>query len=337
MTIRIGINGFGRIGRGVFRAGFNSDDVEFVGINDITKARTLAHLLKYDSTHGKFPFPVSSSDSSIIVNNQEIPISAERDPSNIPWDKWEADYVIESTGFFRTYDLASKHFSKGSVKRVIISAPAKGGPVKTFVMGVNEESFDPESDFVISNASCTTNCYSPVTKVLDEEFRVLSGFMTTVHSYTADQRLLDAPHSDLRRARSAAQSIVPTTTGAATAVGKVLPHLEGKLDAMSIRVPTPNVSLIDASYTLGRETTKEEVHQAFTSASEGKLKGILGVNNEPLVSTDFNGDPRSAIVDFNSTMVFKNQVKIVAWYDNETGYSNRIIDLIRYITKRETK
>lgn len=252
MTIRIGINGFGRIGRGVFRAGFKRKDIEFVGINDITNSKTLAHLLKYDSAHGRFPYSVKAVDDGLEVDGKYIPVSAERDPANIPWNEWEVDYVIESTGLFRTYDLASKHLS-GNVKRVLISAPGKGGPIKTFVLGVNEHLFNPEEDKIVSNASCTTNCYAPVTKVIDDNFGVESGFMTTVHSYTSDQRILDAPHGDLRRARSAAMNIVPTSTGAAIAVGKVLPHLEGKLDAMSIRVPSPNVSLIDAVYTLKKK------------------------------------------------------------------------------------
>ncbi|MHA1304191.1 MAG: type I glyceraldehyde-3-phosphate dehydrogenase [Candidatus Heimdallarchaeaceae archaeon] len=336
MAIKIGINGFGRIGRGVFRAGFNDLDIEFVGINDITDSKTLAHLLKYDSTHGRFPYSVEASDEGLIVEGKTIPISSERDPANIPWNDWNADYVVESTGFFRTYDLASKHLSD-TVKRVIISAPGKGGSVKTLVMGVNEGQYNPETDKIVSNASCTTNCYAPVTKILDDAFKVVNGFMTTVHSYTGDQRLLDAPHSDLRRARSAAMSMIPTSTGAAIAVGKVLPHLEGKLKAMSIRVPTPNVSLIDAVYTLGTEVSLEQVHEVFRKASEGVLRGILGITEEPLVSSDFNGDTHSAIIDFNSTLVNGNQIKVIAWYDNETGYSNRLIDLIKFIAKKENQ
>jgi len=334
MTIRIGINGFGRIGRGVFRAGFKRKDIEFVGINDITNSKTLAHLLKYDSAHGRFPYSVKAVDDGLEVDGKYIPVSAERDPANIPWNEWEVDYVIESTGLFRKYDLASKHLS-GNVKRVLISAPGKGGPIKTFVLGVNEHLFNPEEDKIVSNASCTTNCYAPVTKVIDDNFGVESGFMTTVHSYTSDQRILDAPHGDLRRARSAAMNIVPTSTGAAIAVGKVLPHLEGKLDAMSIRVPSPNVSLIDAVYTLKKEVTKEEIFSAFKEAVNGKMKGILAISEEPLVSIDYNGDPHSAIVDFGYIFAMGNQVKVVAWYDNETGYSNRMIDLVEFIAKKE--
>ncbi|MHA1865869.1 MAG: type I glyceraldehyde-3-phosphate dehydrogenase [Candidatus Heimdallarchaeaceae archaeon] len=334
MTIRIGINGFGRIGRGVFRAGFKRKDIEFVGINDITNSKTLAHLLKYDSAHGSFPYSVKVVDEGLEVDGKYIPVSAERDPVNIPWNKWEVDYVIESTGLFRKYDLASKHLS-GNVKRVLISAPGKGGPVKTFVLGVNEHLFNPEEDKIVSNASCTTNCYAPVTKVIDDNFGVESGFMTTVHSYTSDQRILDAPHGDLRRARSAAMNIIPTSTGAAIAVGKVLPHLEGKLDAMSIRVPSPNVSLIDAVYTLKSEVGKEEILDAFREAANGKMKGILAISEEPLVSIDYNGNPHSAIVDFDYVFAMGNQIKVVAWYDNETGYSNRMIDLVEFISKKE--
>ncbi|UJG44624.1 MAG: type I glyceraldehyde-3-phosphate dehydrogenase [Candidatus Heimdallarchaeum endolithica] len=334
MTIRIGINGFGRIGRGVFRAGFKRKDIEFVGINDITNSKTLAHLLKYDSAHGSFPYSVKAVDEGLEVDGKYIPVSAERDPANIPWNKWEVDYVIESTGLFRKYDLASKHLS-GNVKRVLISAPGKGGPVKTFVLGVNEHLFNPEEDKIISNASCTTNCYAPVTKVIDDNFGVEGGFMTTVHSYTSDQRILDAPHGDLRRARSAAMNIIPTSTGAAIAVGKVLPHLEGKLEAMSIRVPSPNVSLIDAVYTLKNKVRKEEILDAFREATNGKMKGILAISEEPLVSIDYNGSPHSAIVDFGYIFANGNQIKVVAWYDNETGYSNRMIDLVEFISKKE--
>ena len=334
MVLRVGINGFGRIGRGIFRAGFNDSDIEFVGINDITDASTLAHLLKYDSVHGKFSHNVSSTENSLIVDGKEIPISKERDPADIPWDKWNADLVFECVGIFRTYELASKHLERG-VKKVILSAPDKGKkiPIPPFVLGVNEKDYDPTNHNIISNASCTTNCYAPVTKILDDNFGIAGGYMTTIHSYTTDQRLLDLPHGDLRRARSAALSMIPTSTGAATAVGKVLPHLEGKLQAMSVRVPTPNVSLIDAVYTLNKEVTKEEVNNAFIKAAEGDLKGIIAVSSEPLVSYDYNGNPYSATVDLPLTMCQGNQVKIIAWYDNETGYSHRMIDLAKYISK----
>lgn len=332
MTIRIGINGFGRIGRGVFRAGFGNEEIEFVGINDITSVEILAHLLKYDSTHGIFPYQVSVKGDTLVVDGKIVPVFSHRNPADIPWDSVDTDIVVECTGFFRTYDDAAKHLKPG-VKNVIISAPSKGGPVSTFVMGVNEAEFNFKKHKVISNASCTTNCYAPVTKVLDEKFGIEQGFMTTIHSYTGDQRILDAPHKDLRRARSAAVSIIPTTTGSAKAVGKVLPHLDGKLDAIAIRIPSPNVSIIDAVYNLKNETTADEVNEVFKEAAEGELKDILAVSNEPLVSIDYNGNPHSGIVDLLSTKVMGNTVKIVAWYDNETGYSHRMIDLARYISK----
>lgn len=334
MVLRVGINGFGRIGRGVFRAGFDDSDIEFVGINDITDASTLAHLLKYDSVHGKFSHNVSSTENSITVDSKEIPISKERDPASIPWNKWDADLVFECVGIFRTYELASKHLERG-VNKVILSAPDKGKkiPILPVVLGVNEKDYNPVEHNIISNASCTTNCYAPVTKILDDSFGISSGFMTTIHSYTTDQRLLDLPHGDLRRARAAALSMIPTSTGAATAVGKVLPHLEGKLQAMSVRVPTPNVSLIDAVYTLNKDVSKEEVNNAFINAANGVLKGIIAVSSDPLVSYDYNGNPYSATVDLPLTMCQGNQVKVIAWYDNETGYSHRMIDLAKYITK----
>jgi glyceraldehyde 3-phosphate dehydrogenase len=336
MKLRVGINGFGRIGRGVLRAGFTESDVEFVGINDVGDSKTMAHLLKYDSVHGKFPHEVSSSEDLLKIGDKEIPISKERDPANIPWSEWKADIVFECVGIFRTYELASKHLDAGA-KRVILSAPDKGKtkPIPAFVYGVNENTYNPVEHKIISNASCTTNCYAPVTKLIDESFTVKSGYMTTVHSYTTDQRILDLPHGDLRRARSAALSMIPTSTGAAKAVGKVLPHLEGKLQAMSIRVPTPNVSLIDAVFSVEKASSKEEVNQIFVDASLGKMKGILAVSNEELVSTDYNGNPYSATVDLALTMVSDNQIKIIAWYDNETGYSSRMIDLARYIAGKE--
>ncbi|MHA1829386.1 MAG: type I glyceraldehyde-3-phosphate dehydrogenase [Candidatus Heimdallarchaeaceae archaeon] len=336
MKLKIGINGFGRIGRGAFRAGFGDENIEFVGINDITDAKTLAHLLKYDSIHGKFNYKIKAGENSLIVDEQKIPISKIREPENIPWDEWDADIVFECVGIFRTYELASKHLERG-VKRVILSAPDKGKniPIPTFVMGVNEKQYNPEADRIISNASCTTNCYAPVTKILDDSFGIQSGFMTTIHSYTTDQRILDLPHSDLRRARAAGQSMVPTSTGAAKAVGKVLPHLEGKLSAMSIRVPTPNVSLIDANYTLNSEVTVEEVNTIFEEKAEGDMKGIIKVTKDSLVSIDFNGEKYSAIIDLPLTKTFQNQVKVIAWYDNETGYSNRMIDLAKYIWSKE--
>ncbi len=336
MTLRVGINGFGRIGRGILRAGFENSDVEFVGINDIGDSSTMAHLLKYDSVHGKFAYEVDAAEDHLKIGGKKIPISKERDPAEIPWGEWKADIVFECVGIFRTYELASKHL-EGGAKRVILSAPDKGKttPIPAFVYGVNEDKYDSEKHRIISNASCTTNCYAPVTKLIDEAFTVKSGYMTTVHAYTTDQRILDLPHGDLRRARSAALSMIPTSTGAAKAVGKVLPHLEGKLQAMSIRVPTPNVSLIDAVYTVEKEVTKEEVNQIFVNAALGKMKGILAVSNEPLVSVDYNSNPFSATVDLSLTMTFDNQIKIIAWYDNETGYSSRMIDLAKYIASKE--
>ncbi|NPD87543.1 MAG: type I glyceraldehyde-3-phosphate dehydrogenase [Asgard group archaeon] len=336
MKLRVGINGFGRIGRGVFRAGFAQSDVEFVGINDVGDSKTMAHLLKYDSIHGKFSHDVDASENHLKVGGKEIPIAKERDPADIPWSEWNADIVFECVGIFRTYELASKHLD-GGAKRVILSAPDKGKtkPIPAFVFGVNEDKYNPENHKIISNASCTTNCYAPVTKLIDESFTIKSGYMTTVHAYTTDQKLLDLPHGDLRRARSATLSMIPTSTGAAKAVGKVLPHLEGKLQAMSIRVPTPNVSLIDAVYSVENKASKEEVNQVFVNASLGKLKGILAVSNEELVSSDYNGIPYSATVDLPLTMAFDNQIKIIAWYDNETGYSSRMIDLARYIASKE--
>ena len=332
MKLRVGINGFGRIGRGIFRAAFDDTEIEIVGINDIGDSKTMAHLLKYDSVHGKFPYEVSATEDTLKVKDKEIPISKEKNPEDIPWDKWGVELVFECVGVFRTYELASKHLERG-VKRVILSAPDKGKVriIPSFVLGVNEDTFDPEEHTIISNASCTTNCYAPITMILDQEFGIESGFLTTIHSYTTDQRLLDLPHSDLRRARSAALSMIPTDTGAAKAVGKVLPHLKGKLQAMSIRVPSPNVSLIDAVYTLNKEVTVEEVNSLFKKAAEEQLKGIIAVSDEPLVSIDYNGSKFSATVDLSLTMCYKNQVKVIAWYDNETGYSNRMLGLAKYV------
>ena len=335
MKVRIGINGFGRIGRIVFRAGYEDENIEFVGINDITNVETIAYLLKYDSVHGRFPYEVATKGNSIVIEGKEIPVFSERDPANIPWDTVKADIVIESTGLFRSSDTAGKHLEKG-VKRVIISAPAKGSDVPTYVLGVNDDNYNPETDKIVSNASCTTNCYAPITKVIDDNFSIIGGLMTTIHSYTNDQRILDLPHSDLRRARAAAVSMIPTSTGAAKAVALVLPHLKGKLDAISIRVPTPNVSLVDAVYSVEKEATVEQINQLLTEASKGELKGILAVTNDPVVSVDFNGDPHSAIVDLDSTMVLNgNQIKVLAWYDNETGYSHRMLELAKLMAQKE--
>ncbi|SFF95876.1 glyceraldehyde 3-phosphate dehydrogenase [Planifilum fulgidum] len=330
---KIGINGFGRIGRNVFRALMDHPELEVVAVNDLTDAGTLAHLLKYDSVHGRLEAEVKVTDEGFSVNGRTVKVMAERDPANLPWGDLGVDLVVESTGRFRKREDAAKHL-QGGAKKVIISAPAKDEDV-TIVMGVNEDSYDPANHHIISNASCTTNCLAPVVKVLHRQFGVRRGLMTTVHSYTNDQQILDLPHKDLRRARAAGMSIIPTTTGAAAAVAKVLPELKGKLNGFAMRVPTPNVSVVDLVAELDREVTAEEVNEALRLAAEGELKGILGYTDEPLVSKDFNGDPRSSIVDGLSTMVMDgNMVKVVAWYDNEWGYSNRVVDLAAYIVKR---
>jgi len=330
MAVRIGINGFGRIGRMVFRGCMNRTDVEVVAINDLTDAKTNAHLLKYDSVHGVLDADVKAGDGFIEVNGKKIQIFAEREPSNIPWGEVGVDVVVESTGFFRTKEKASKHLEAGA-KKVIISAPAKGEDI-TIVMGVNQDKYDPVKDNIISNASCTTNCLAPVAKVLLNKFGIERGLMTTVHSYTNDQKILDVNHDDLRRARGAALSIIPTTTGAASAVSLVLPELKGKLNGLAMRVPTPNVSVVDLVAEVGRPVTVEEVNAALKEASENELKGILGFCEEPLVSSDFNNDSRSSIVDAMSTMVIDGtMVKVVAWYDNEWAYSLRVGDLAAYI------
>lgn len=333
MAIRVGINGFGRIGRNVFRAAFSQGDIEFVAINDLTDARTLAHLLKYDSVHGRFPLSVEAKDDAIIVDGKEIKVLAEREPGKLPWGDLGVDYVVESTGFFTDGTKAAAHLEAGA-KKVIISAPAKNEDL-TVVMGVNHEQYDPEKHHIISNASCTTNCLAPVAKVIDEEFGIVRGLMTTVHAYTNDQRILDLPHKDLRRARAAAVNIIPTTTGAAVAVGLVLPHLKGKLDGFAMRVPVSDVSIVDFVAQLKKSTTAEEINAALKRASEGSLKGILGYTQEPLVSQDFVGDPHSSIVDASMTTVIDGDfAKVVAWYDNEWGYSCRVGDLIRYMASR---
>jgi glyceraldehyde 3-phosphate dehydrogenase len=332
MSTKIGINGFGRIGRNLFRASIDDPDLEFVAVNDITDAKTLAHLLKYDSILGTFAADVKAMADSIIVNGREIKVFAEKDPANIPWDNLGVAVVVESTGKFKKKEEALRHV-RGAVKKVIFSAPASD-PDATIVLGVNEQIYDPAKHHVLSNASCTTNCVAPVSKVLHETFGIEKGFMTTIHSYTNDQRILDQPHKDLRRARAAAVSQIPTTTGAAKAVGIVLPELKGKIDGISIRVPTPNVSLVDLVAVLKRKVTEKEVNEAFEAAANGKLKGILGVSREPLVSVDFQKDSRSAIVDAEYTKVVDdNFVKVLAWYDNEWGYSCRLRDLIKYIVR----
>ena len=322
MTIRIGINGFGRIGRLVFRGAVKNPNMEIVAINDLTDAATLAHLLKFDSLHGIFDGDVDVDGDSLVVNGKKIKVLAERDPKNLPWGELGVDYVVESTGIWRKRDQAQWHIDAGA-KKVIITAPAKGEDI-TIVMGVNEDKYDPANHHVVSNASCTTNCLAPFAKVLHDTFGIKKGLMTTVHSYTNDQRILDLPHSDLRRARAAAMSIIPTTTGAAAAVGLVLPELKGKLDGYALRVPTPTVSVVDLVAELEKETTAEEVNDALRAAAEGPMKGILGVEDRPLVSIDFKGDSRSSIVDSALTAVMDgNMVKVVSWYDNEWGYSMR--------------
>jgi len=332
--VRVGINGFGRIGRIVFRAaqGERGKDIDFVAVNDLTDPENLAYLLKYDSVHGRFNGEVSHDGDSIIVNGKKIRVFAEKDPANLPWKDLGVDIVIESTGRFTDGNLAKKHLDAGA-KKVIISAPAKNEDI-TIVLGVNEDKYDPQKHHIVSNASCTTNSLAPVVKVLHDTFGIRKGFMTTVHSYTNDQRILDFPHKKYARGRAAAVSIIPTTTGAATAVTVVIPELKGKLNGLALRVPTPNVSITDFVAELERNTTVEEVNSVLKEAAEGKLKGILGYTDEPLVSRDFNGDPHSSIVNAQSTMVVENLVKVLTWYDNEWGYSSRIVDLVNYIAER---
>jgi len=333
MAIKVGINGFGRIGRCFFRAAWNNPKVEVVGINDLFSPEQLAHLLKYDSVHGKFAPEVSYTENGLVVDKKEIRITAERDPAKLPWKELGAQVALESTGIFRKRPDAAKHLEAGAGK-VVISAPATE-PDATFVMGVNNQDYDPAKHHVVSNASCTTNCLAPVAKVLDDVFGIEKGLMTTTHSYTNDQRILDLPHKDPRRARAAAVSMIPTTTGAAKAVGLVLPNLQGRLSGLSIRVPTPNVSLVDLVAKLKKETTVREVNEALkAAASDGPLAGFLGYSEEPLVSCDYNGDPRSSIVDAPSTYVVEDLVKVLSWYDNEWGYSNRLVDLIVFMMER---
>ncbi len=329
MPIRVAINGFGRIGRCVFRAGFNDPEIEFVHINDLTDDKTLAHLLKYDSVHGKFD-NVSAVDGGIKVGDTIVATSSTRDPSELPWAEKNIDVVLECTGFFRKAADANKHIEAGA-KKVIISAPAKGGDVKTIVVGVNDQDLTT-ADNIVSNASCTTNCLAPVAKVLDAVFGIESGLMTTVDACTGDQRLVDAPHSDLRRGRAAAVSMVPTTTGAAKAVALVLPQLEGKLNGMAIRVPTPNVSLVDLSFNTTKPVTKEAINNAIIAAANGELSGILSTSDEPLVSIDLCGNPHSSIVDLELTETQgTNFAKILSWYDNEWGFSNRMLTLTKLL------
>lgn len=332
MAIRVGINGFGRIGRSLFRAAYKDPDLDFVAVNDITDARTLAHLLKYDSVMGIFQEEVRWTDKAIVVKGKEIKVFAEKDPANLPWKDLGVDIVVESTGKFKKRAEAEKHLNAGA-KRVIFSAPADD-PDITIVMGVNEKAYDPSKHFVLSNASCTTNCVAPVAKVLHENFGIEKAFMTTIHAYTNDQRVLDQPHKDLRRARAAAVSQIPTTTGAAKAVGLVMPELKGKIDGIAIRVPTPNISLVNLVALLKRNVTVQEVNDAFKKAAAQELKGILDYTEEELVSVDFMGNPHSAIVDGPFTrLVADNLVEVLAWYDNEWGYACRLHDLIKYISR----
>jgi len=330
---KIGINGFGRIGRNVFRAAMSKPEFDIVAVNDLTDAPTLAHLLKYDSVHGTLDAEVSVDGDCIVVNGKKIKVIAQTDPSKLPWGEMGVEVVVESTGRFTEGEKAKAHITAGA-KKVIISAPAKGEDI-TIVMGVNEDKYDPAKHNIISNASCTTNCLAPFTKVLLENFGIETGLMTTVHSYTNDQKILDLPHSDLRRARAAALSIIPTTTGAAKAVALVLPEVKGKLNGFAMRVPTANVSITDLTVTLSKDTTVAEINAALKKASEGELKGIMGYNELPLVSRDYNGCPLSSIVDGLSTMmVGPRMAKVVSWYDNEWGYSNRVVDLALYIAKK---
>jgi glyceraldehyde 3-phosphate dehydrogenase len=334
MAIKVGINGFGRIGRNVLRTSLNDPNLEFVAVNDLTDPKTLAHLLKYDSILGNLPNKISAGADSITIDNRTIKVFKERDPGALPWDSVGAQVVIESTGHFTDANDAKKHL-RGSVKKVIISAPAKNEDV-TLVLGVNQEKYDAAKHHIISNASCTTNCLAPIAKVINDTFKIVSGTMTTIHSYTNDQVILDFPHKDLRRARAAAINMIPTSTGAAKALKLVLPELAGKLDGFSMRVPTPNVSVVDLVAWVEKKTTKEEVNAALKKASEsGPLKGYLGYEENELVSSDFKGDPRSSIVDAPMTLVVGgNCVKVISWYDNEWGYSSRVRDLIHYIADK---
>ena len=335
MGIKVGINGFGRIGRNIMRAAMQNSDanIEFVAVNDITNPETLAHLLKYDSVLGNLSDPVSVDDDGLRVGDRHFKVLSERDPGALPWSELGVDIVLESTGLFTKRDDASKHLAAGASK-VIITAPAKG-PDVMLVLGVNDEKYNATDHHIISNASCTTNCLAPVAKILHEQFGLRRGWMTTVHAYTNDQKLLDLPHSDLRRARAAAVSMIPTTTGAALAVGQVLPELKGKLDGIAMRVPTPNVSVVDLVAEVEKPATAEQVNEAFESAANGRLTGILHLSKDPLVSIDFKGNPHSSIVDAAYTKVMDgNFIKVLSWYDNEWGYSSRCVDLVNMIAAK---
>ncbi len=334
MTTRIGINGFGRIGRQTMKALLERypREIEVVAVNDLTDTKTNAHLLKYDSTYGRFPGEVEATADALIVNGHSIKVISQRDPALIPWGDMGVELVIESTGLFTDADKAAAHI-RGGAKKVIISAPAKGEDL-TIVLGVNDFMYDPAKHNIISNASCTTNCLAPAAKVINDTFGIEKGLMNTIHSYTNDQRILDQVHKDLRRARTAGANIIPTSTGAARALALVIPELKGRFDGMSLRVPTVTVSVVDFVATLRKETSKDEVNQAFKDAAAGSLKGILDYTDEPLVSTDFRGDPHSSIIDGLSTMAIGNMVKVIAWYDNEWGYSSRVADLTHFIAQK---
>ncbi len=333
MAIRVGVNGFGRIGRNILRAAKGDPSIEWVAVNDVADAKTLAHLFKYDSVHGIYGGDVAAGERSIRIDGKEVRVFSEKDPARLMWKELGVEIVIESTGLFTSREKAQVHLTSGGARKVLISAPAKDEDI-TIVLGVNEYRYDPEKHHIISNASCTTNCLAPFTKVLHENFRVVRGLMTTIHSYTNDQRILDLSHQDLRRARAAAMSMIPTTTGAAKAVGLVLPELKGKLNGFSMRVPTPDVSVVDLVAEIGRKATAEEINAALREAAEGKLKGILGYSDEPLVSIDYLGNPLSSIVDGRSTMVIEdNLIKVLAWYDNEWGFSCRMIDLVKLVAR----
>ncbi len=333
MAIKVGINGFGRIGRNILRAALGDGQFDFVAVNDLTNAETLAHLLKYDSILGNLKADISASGDRISVNKDEFQVLSIKDPAQLPWKDLGVEVVFESTGLFTKRDDAAKHIAAGA-KKVIITAPAKG-PDVSLVLGVNAEKYDPAKHQIISNASCTTNCLAPVAKVIHEKFGIRKGWMTTIHSYTNDQQLLDLPHKDLRRARAAALSIIPTTTGAAVAVGEVMPEIKGRLDGISMRVPTPNVSCVDLVVLVDRKTSKEEVNAAFKEAANGSLKGLLEYTEAPLVSIDFRGNPHSSILDVPYTSVMDGDfVKVLSWYDNEWGYSSRCVDLLRYLGKK---
>jgi glyceraldehyde 3-phosphate dehydrogenase len=333
MSVRVGINGFGRIGRNIMRAALGDKNIDFVAVNDLTNAATLAHLLKYDSVLGNLHARIEAKSDTISVDGDEFKVLSLRDPAQLPWKSLGVDVVFESTGLFTNRDDAAKHLTAGA-KKVVITAPAKG-PDIMLVLGVNDEKYDPAKHQILSNASCTTNCLAPVAKVVHQRFGIKKGWMTTIHSYTNDQQLLDLPHKDLRRARAAGLSMIPTTTGAAAAVGEVLPELKGKLDGISVRVPTPNVSLVDLAAVLEKKTTGEEVNAVLKEAAAGPLKGILAVSTEELVSIDFKGNPHSSIVDAPYTKVMDGDfVKILSWYDNEWGYSNRCVDLLRLLVKK---